>query len=43
VQIASWAEQLRRQPFDEAYVFFKHEVRAPALALAFGEHFAGAQ
>jgi uncharacterized protein YecE (DUF72 family) len=38
-QIAAWAEALRKQPFREAYVFFKHEVRAPALALALSEHF----
>jgi uncharacterized protein YecE (DUF72 family) len=38
-QIAGWAEALRRLPFREAYVFFKHEVRAPALAHALSEHF----
>jgi uncharacterized protein YecE (DUF72 family) len=40
-QIAGWAEQVRRQPFEEAYVFFKHELKAPALATAFNAHFAG--
>lgn len=38
-QIASWAEKLRGLAFREAFVFFKHEVRAPGLALALGEHF----
>ena len=38
-QLAGWAEQVQRQPFDEAYVFFKHEVKAPALATAFNAHF----
>jgi uncharacterized protein YecE (DUF72 family) len=38
-QIAAWADVIRRQPFREAYVFFKHEIRAPALALALTEHF----
>ena len=38
-EIAAWAERVRAQPFDEVYVFFKHEVRAPALALALLEHF----
>jgi uncharacterized protein YecE (DUF72 family) len=38
-QIAAWATTLRQQPFDEAFVFFKHEVSAPPLALAFNEHF----
>lgn len=37
--LAAWAAQLRQQPFDEAYVFFKHEVKAPALAQAFNAHF----
>lgn len=38
-EIAAWAERLRAQPFGEAYVFFKHEVSAPALALSFLQHF----
>ncbi len=38
-QIAAWAAQLKGQPFDEAYVFFKHEIKAPALATAFNAHF----
>jgi len=37
-QIADWATTLRALPFREAYVFFKHEVRAPALAQALSEH-----
>jgi uncharacterized protein YecE (DUF72 family) len=38
-QIASWAAALRSLGFREAYVFFKHELRAPTLALALAEHF----
>jgi uncharacterized protein YecE (DUF72 family) len=38
-QITGWAEQVRRQPFEEAYVFFKHELEAPARATAFNAHF----
>lgn len=38
-QIASWAAALRSLAFREAYVFFKHEVRAPTLAQALAEHF----
>lgn len=38
-QIAAWATAVRSQPFAEAFVFFKHEVRAPVLATAFNEHF----
>lgn len=38
-QIASWAAALRNLAFAEAYVFFKHELRAPTLALALAEHF----
>jgi uncharacterized protein YecE (DUF72 family) len=38
-QIERWAEELSVQPFDEAYVFFKHELKAPALATAFNAHF----
>lgn len=38
-QIANWAAALRSLAFREAYVFFKHEVRAPTLALALAEHF----
>lgn len=37
--LAAWAEKLRQLPVGEAYVFFKHEVRAPALATAFNEKF----
>jgi uncharacterized protein YecE (DUF72 family) len=33
-QIADWAASLQSLPFREAYVFFKHEVRAPVLAQA---------
>jgi uncharacterized protein YecE (DUF72 family) len=38
-EIAAWAELLRAQPFEEVYVFFKHEVRAPVLALSLIQHF----
>ena len=38
-EIEGWAEQVHRQPFEEAFVFFKHEVKAPALATAFNAHF----
>jgi uncharacterized protein YecE (DUF72 family) len=38
-ELQSWADNLRRQPFKEAYVFFKHELKAPALATAFNAHF----
>lgn len=38
-QIAAWAAALKAQPFGEAYVFFKHEVKAPELATAFNQHF----
>jgi uncharacterized protein YecE (DUF72 family) len=37
--VAAWAAKLRGMPVQDAYVFFKHEVRAPALALAFNEQF----
>ena len=36
-QIADWAASLRSLPFREAYVFFKHELRAPVLAQALME------
>ena len=38
-QLAGWAESLRQQPFSEAYVFFKHELKAPALARDFNAFF----
>jgi uncharacterized protein YecE (DUF72 family) len=38
-ELAAWAETVRAQPFAEAFVFFKHELKAPGLALAFMEHF----
>jgi uncharacterized protein YecE (DUF72 family) len=38
-QTASWANALRQQTFEQAYVFFKHEVSAPPLALAFNDYF----
>jgi uncharacterized protein YecE (DUF72 family) len=38
-EIERWAGEVRRQPFAEAYVFFKHELKAPALATAFNRHF----
>jgi uncharacterized protein YecE (DUF72 family) len=37
--IAAWAAKLRTLPVEEAYVFFKHEVKGPALAQSFNEHF----
>jgi uncharacterized protein YecE (DUF72 family) len=40
-QLESWAGALRQQPFAEAYVFFKHEVKAPALAREFNAFFRG--
>jgi uncharacterized protein YecE (DUF72 family) len=39
-ELERWAAEVRRQPFAEAYVFFKHELQAPALATAFNAHFA---
>jgi uncharacterized protein YecE (DUF72 family) len=39
-ELERWAGEVRRQPFAEAYVFFKHELEAPALATAFNAHFA---
>jgi uncharacterized protein YecE (DUF72 family) len=38
-EIAAWADRIRAQPVREMYVFFKHELRAPALALALSAHF----
>jgi uncharacterized protein YecE (DUF72 family) len=38
-EIARWAGEVQRQPFAEAYVFFKHELKAPALATAFNAQF----
>lgn len=38
-ELTRWAENVRSQPFKEAYVFFKHELKAPALATAFNAHF----
>jgi uncharacterized protein YecE (DUF72 family) len=37
--LARWAERIAAQPWDEAYVYFKHEdeARGPAFALAFRE------
>jgi uncharacterized protein YecE (DUF72 family) len=37
--IAAWAAKLQTLPVEEAYVFFKHEVKGPALAQSFNEHF----
>jgi len=36
--LARWAERIASQPWEEAYVYFKHEdeARGPAFALAFG-------
>jgi uncharacterized protein YecE (DUF72 family) len=33
--LAAWAERLRAQGWSDCYVFFKHEVKGPALAQAF--------
>ena len=43
--LVRWAETVRAQPWDEAFVFFKHEeeARGPAYALRFGELVAAAQ
>jgi uncharacterized protein YecE (DUF72 family) len=38
-EIAAWADKLRAMPVEEAYVFFKHEVKGPALAQSFNDHF----
>jgi uncharacterized protein YecE (DUF72 family) len=38
-EIAAWAAKLRTLSVEEAYVFFKHEVKGPALAQSFNEHF----
>jgi len=38
-QLENWAAALRQQPFGEAYVFFKHELKAPALARDFNTFF----
>jgi len=38
-QLEAWAGALRQQPFSEAYVFFKHELKAPALAREFNAFF----
>jgi uncharacterized protein YecE (DUF72 family) len=37
--LASWAKRIREQPWDRAFVFFKHEDEAagPKLAIRFGE------
>jgi uncharacterized protein YecE (DUF72 family) len=37
VALGAWAERVRRQPWDEAWVFFKHEQKGPALARRFNE------
>lgn len=36
-----WAERVRAQPWQEAYVFFKHETVGPELAARFGTRFGG--
>lgn len=37
--LAAWAARIREQPWDEAFVFFKHEenIAGPAVALRFAE------
>lgn len=37
--LARWVKRLEALDVSEAYVFFKHERRAPELALAFAAHF----
>jgi uncharacterized protein YecE (DUF72 family) len=37
-QLQAWAKNVSRQPFKEAYVFFKHELEAPARATAFNTY-----
>ena len=34
--LRAWAQRIQSQPWEEAYVYFKHETEAPNLALAFG-------
>jgi uncharacterized protein YecE (DUF72 family) len=38
-ELAAWAERIRAQPWDDAFVFFKHEdeARGPRFALALAE------
>lgn len=40
-QLEAWAGTLRQQPFSEAFVFFKHELKAPVLARQFNALFRG--
>jgi uncharacterized protein YecE (DUF72 family) len=39
--LASWAERIAAQPWQEAYAFFKHEVKGPLLAGELGRIFEG--
>ena len=34
-ELGSWADRIRAQPWDEAFVYFKHDTEAPSLALEF--------
>jgi uncharacterized protein YecE (DUF72 family) len=40
--LAAWARALEAQPFEEVYVFFKHENQAPALARGLNSQFVDA-
>jgi uncharacterized protein YecE (DUF72 family) len=42
-ELAAWARRIRAQPWDEAFVFFKHEREGPARALALLDAFARTQ
>jgi uncharacterized protein YecE (DUF72 family) len=44
-ELAAWAERIRSQPWDDAFVFFKHEdeARGPRFALALAALLGGAQ
>jgi uncharacterized protein YecE (DUF72 family) len=39
--LGDWARRIRSQPWEEAFVYFKHETQAPNLALAFAAAGAG--
>ena len=34
-ELGSWADRIRAQPWDEAFIYFKHDTAAPNLALEF--------
>ena len=35
-ELQTWAKRLRTEPWEEAFVYFKHETAAPNVALEFG-------